>query len=189
MPELPRTALRFRGDDGRRIKKLIPALQTALILIAPCSQRASSRVTLRWRSKVRRPTMASQVERREAQRPGGRPRKPAACGARAPGQASQACLVSARGRSDRKGWPKGRRSAAPWRLRRSIPSCEGEEKGTSAYPAPPRIRAMMHARATVSPGHSGARALATEPGIQLQAMSLFLDSGFALAARPGMTGD
>jgi subtilisin family serine protease len=37
-------------------------------------------------------------------------------------------------------------------------------------------------------GHSGARELTRKPGIQKRAPSSRLDSGFALAARPGMTG-
>jgi len=88
-----------------------------------------------------------QVERREAQRPGGRPRKPAAWGARAPGQVSQTCLVSARGLPDRKGGPKGAVAQRPGASRRSIPlvgirkkGLSSRRRGTTAYPAPPRIR-------------------------------------------------
>ena len=81
---------------------------------------------------------AAAVERREAQRPGGEPRKLVTAGRARLGAGLANLLATARTRSRSQGARKGRRSAAPWHLPalHSLPR-EGEEKRDRGVPAPP----------------------------------------------------
>jgi len=120
------------GRQQMTLKKLIPAPQTSLTFTPPCSQRASSRVTFDGGAGCGAPTT-----RAASGAPGGA----------APGrQASQTCRmrrarpgaglanlsrIGARvARSQ--GWPKGRRSAAPWRL----PALHSPRGDTEKGPVP-----------------------------------------------------
>jgi len=86
------------------------------------------------------------MERREAQHPGGRPRKPAESAVRAPGAGFATPSSNLGARTARsQGWSKGA-SQAPGASRRSIPLFGEKEKGTGLPGADQRIRAIAHVR-------------------------------------------
>src|SRR6185312_5509491 len=106
----------------------------------PASDPLPSRAGEDRQRRVRGETSRSPVERREAQHPGGRPRKPAAVAVRAPGGGLRNPALEPR-RADRPIARVVQRGlASPWRLP-ALHSLRGTEKGTPARPRRSKNRA------------------------------------------------
>ena len=107
----------------------------------PAAVRGAGRHPARRGELARQSRRFGRMERREAQHPGGRPRKPAVVAVRAPGSGPRKPALEPR-RADRPIARAVQRGLAnPWRLPALHSLFGGEEKGTPARPRRPNNRA------------------------------------------------